>query len=400
MLDADKTVASENKHLVFVSDGVTYLWGNEDGSPYTVFNEIDATGEYRIYAGPDEDEIAKNHEDYDSYMDTLKNINSWMNANNSKFAATIQNYADLADEMSGSSPKTMYNQNSDGTYQKKYVPAGERTEYGYSTDIAMYKTALEYKDIIGSKYNAYVFGGKQQAVAHPWGIKFMEGLTSLGGTYKEYDDNTSYNGMFDNVKSSILYTIEVGEVWDIIGADFDMIKDTFKLTVDSEVLTCTKDSEDENVYNFGIADDDGVYPYAIEYIQADQDGDELFIWTINTPVEKGTALSLSYDLQLVNKATKPGEYETPTNEVAVLYYNSTDEEVDETEGYSNMEYFPVPTVKYSVSENPAPTTPTDTPKTDNATQTSDDFNMTAWMIVMIVAAAGAVAATVRRKAVK
>ena len=50
MLDKDTEVADGNKHLVLVTDGVTYLWGTEKTGVYSLYSENTSNGEENLYA--------------------------------------------------------------------------------------------------------------------------------------------------------------------------------------------------------------------------------------------------------------------------------------------------------------------------------------------------------------
>ena len=53
MLDADTAVAAENKHLVLVSDGVTYLWGDgQDNNVFSIYSENTSNGEEKPLRQP------------------------------------------------------------------------------------------------------------------------------------------------------------------------------------------------------------------------------------------------------------------------------------------------------------------------------------------------------------
>ena len=89
---------------------------------------------------------------------------------------------------------------------------------------------------------------------------------------------------------------------------------------------------------------------------------ETLTWDIKVPVKSAEPVTLSYALDLSNKATEAGTYQVPTNEDASISYKSTD-------GNSGAEKFPVPVLEYTVEE-PAPVTP------DPITVSGDVFNVT------------------------
>ncbi|WP_294463961.1 VWA domain-containing protein [uncultured Anaerofustis sp.] len=373
MLDSDNKVENKNKHLVIVSDGVTYLWSDE---PKTVFNENNNTGEENIYCGPDIGQLKKNHKDIESYLDELKDCKSWMNKYKESYETTIKTYTDIYDG------QTLYSYNPDEDYSKKYVPADNRENNGYSTDIAMYTAAKEYEKAVNNGYDCFSYGSTDQLSDHPYGLNFMLGLSSLGGISKKYDDNASgVEGMFDNVKSDILYTIEKGKITDLIGKDFDLISNSFKLYIGNKELKSTINDKQEIC--FGDKDKDGIYPYVIEYINKP----EKFILSINTPVKKTEKLELKYQVKLINKSDKEGEHIAYTNEEAYIDYTSTD-------GKEKQEYFNKPHIKYIVNK----TNPKNIEnqkkeiinkeKTTKTPQTGDTNDNYIYSIIMLISLAG------------
>ncbi|MCQ4795082.1 VWA domain-containing protein [Anaerofustis stercorihominis] len=374
MLDSDNKVENKNKHLVIVSDGVTYLWSDE---PKTVFNENDDNGEENIYCGPEIGQLKKNHKDIESYLNELKNCKSWMDKYKESYETTINSYSDIYDG------QTLYKYDPQKDYSKKYVPAESREKSGYSTDIAMYTAAKEYEKSVNNGYNCFVYGSTEQLSNHPYGLNFMLGLSSLGGISTKYDDDSSgVEGMFDNVKSDILYTIEKGKITDVIGKDFDLIQNSFKLYIGNKELKST--INDKKEICFGDKDENGIYPYVIEYIKKP----EKFILNINTPVIKGEKLELKYQIKLVNKSEKEGEYIAYTNEEAYIDYTSTG-------GKEKKEYFEKPLIKYTVNK----TKPKNENKNQNkelppkekitsSPQTGDQSRNGMYPIIMLISLAG------------
>lgn len=336
------------KHLVLVSDGITYLWPGDKGN-MTIYTELLSNGEESINAG---NEMMKRHHptDYDSFVAEMKDMNAWMNKYGSNIQGDIEEYQHVyeggqfkADDQ-GLKEKCEYLEA--GFEEGDYIPGEIASSHYGANEAAVYMAAKEWQSI-ASKYHAYAFAdvtpsNAQNAADYPWGSNFMSGLGTLGG-YSTKVDSSQVKGMFDQVKSSILYAIQDGTVTDVIGNNFDLVGlDTFKLSVGGNTYTGTV-----NEASGKVTFDNG--NYEITYSNGSES--EQFTWKINTPVVNGSDLKLTYDLKLVNKQTAAGNYTVPTNESAVLNYTSTDS------GSGDLK-FPVPTVTYTVEEAPvSPATP-------------------------------------------
>lgn len=364
MLDADTSVSASNKHLVLVTDGVGYLWG-ADGTPYSIYSESVANGEENLYASH---ETLDWHHPDSSYYNEFLDMATWLDAHGADIAADMEAYqikyeagqyqAKNYGVESGQGYDTDWSAAADGKFagENSYVPAEDVTNTASASDAAMYMVATEWAQISG-KYNAYAYEDPRYAKdgKYIWAANAISNLSDLGGysttlpqTVEEYD------GMFDTVKSSVLYEIQSGEVIDEIGSDFDLVSlDSLQMTVGGKTVTGTVD-EENNAVTFG---DD----YVVTYSKA-ADGTETLTWEINAPVEAANGITLSYDLQLVNKSTVPGTYHPKTNESATLDYVRHD-------GSTGEETFPVPVLDYTVEE-PAPVTP------DPITVSGDVFNVT------------------------
>lgn len=381
MLDADKSVEADNKHLVLVTDGVTYLWGS-DGTPYSIYSESCSNGEECLYAshetidwhhrGEDGD---KNTAD-DAYYALFEDMGSWLAENGSSIKQTIDTYENTYEAgqykakengvTTGQGRDTDWSVIEKFSGENSYVPEELETETASAADAAIYMVATEWQQI-GSKYHAYAYADPRYMNngKYEWAYNAISNLGDLKGYSAAIPSTESeYSGMFDAVKSSVLYEFQSGTVTDVIGSDFDLTDggnitaDTFTLTVGGQELPGTVDAENPNKVNF----DNGAY--SVEY-QVSGDTETL-VWTINKPVESAAGVTLSYNLTLVNKSTVPGDYTTKTNEEATVTYKPTT-------GGDVTEPFPVPVVAYNVPE-PAPTPAQDAlrfePNAEGATGTT------------------------------
>lgn len=353
MLKADTEVDDANKHLVLVTDGVAYLWGTaEDGGPFSIYSESISNGEENLYAS--HETIDWHHENAASkYYDEFSDMVTWMSSHGDSIKSDIETYGIKYEEgqYQASDYEVMHGQGEDTDWsvidkfksENSYVPYEDLTQTASAPDAAIYMAANEWQ-AIAEEYQAYAYHDPRYSKngKYVWAANAISNLSDLGGYSAELpEDAADYDGMFDAVKSSVLYEIQSGTVTDVIGNDFDLDSlSSFKLKVGETELEGEVDEEKQTV-TFGDKDE-----YVVTYYNrgTDSDSREQFSWAINTPVEQGKGLELSYELKLANKETEPGKYEVPTNEEATLDYTST-------VGDGGTVEFPEPEVSYTVYES-------------------------------------------------
>ena len=404
MLESDTSVSDDRKYLIFVSDGITYMY-NEEPTAIGLEN-ADKTN---IFAGPDNwaTKYGRNAapDSWEAYLGEVQ--------------ALIARDGEWFDYPYG----TPFSK--DG--ENHYVAYDERTNYAMAIDKALYRTYEAYSQA-ASKYHCYAMLASTNA-DHPWATSFMNYLA--GG--KSVD--------FDQIQNDIYYLLDAGStVVDVIGYtddyNFDFVNDAANLTmtVGGETLKTTK--IDETSYGFGELRD-GEYPYVLTYYANGSEGvkDEHFVWQINVPVSNFEPVTLTYTVKLTNPKTEPGTYGQYdkdgsqsydglyTNNSATLY------PVDSNGTPGEPEEFAKPTVSYTVEKtatpkptptteptpvpstepSPAPTTePTPAPTTEpttaptaeptaavtptpapesSAPQTGDTTNLVMWVVILCIGAA-------------
>ena len=169
---------------------------------------------------------------------------------------------------------------------------------------------------------------------------------------------------FSSIQNDILYAVGAGSVVeDKMGADFNFVPGSLKLTVDGEALDSKVDGDNSNITYFGaknttekIGSDN--YRFKVEY---DSDNDK-FTWTINENVSNFAPVQLSYQVKLVNANTAAGTYKVLTNEYAKLTPKNSAGQVGKELTFNN------PEVSYTVSggggggsHKPTVTIPDDVP---------------------------------------
>ena len=386
MLEKSDTLDSR-KYLVFVSDGITYMYDG-DGDPTTSDPtsigsqnadskpEEDRKG---IFAGPDGWNIKYGTEAPDTSKDVPEDWAEYLNTIGEQILADGDTYEALYDDKDAISAKGILH--------------SESANHAMGVDKALYLTYQAYMQA-AAKYHCY-------AVLNP--SESGEKYYPFGPSYMAYLANQTAGGddavqAFEAIQNDIYYLLGAGsEVEDVIGYvdgedgyNFDLIEDASKLVIkigrdddpDAEKLVATQIGEHE--YGFGAYEElnnDGSvvikYRYVIKYTPAD-DGTEKLIWQIFEPVSQFKPVSLTYALKLVNPQTEAGTYGKYdkdgsqgydglfTNNSATLY------PVDSFGNKGEAETFGKPTVEYTVKAAEPEPTPTPEPEPEPEPQPDPD----------------------------
>lgn len=265
LLDNDTGVAPNRKHLIFVSDGITYMY-NKTPTAIAWGFKADST---RYFAGPD---------NYKSKYGTNEPPADW-----ATWLNTVEQQVN----------------NLDPQYEYEYIN-GEPTagtdvsDYAItanSVDKALYLTYKLYQEI-KEGYNCYALTAKtKHGESYTWGPSFMNMLAG-GKTLS-----------FDAIKDKILYAVDAGSyVVDVIGDDFTLDVSTLKLKVGNDELTGTFD-ESTNAWSFG-SDVNGNARFTAAYDVARK----TLTWTFGEKVSNLAPVQLSYTLKLTTPETRPGTY--------------------------------------------------------------------------------------------
>ena len=351
MLDGDTAVEPHRKHLIFVSDGVTYQFCKEDDhtTPYTRsfddslnsdgLNQCGTLSELNVQYEGAETSIPKG------------SINDWM----SDIARRMETDNDNEDwdyQYTGQAP----------TDDSKLLQNKENVS---NVEKALHLTESTYKAMQESGYQCHAVLARE---IRQWGTAFMNRLA--GGRAVA----------FDSIQHKVLYAVDKGSaVEDTVGKSFDLVPGTFCLTVGGQELQYEQDG---NVTYFGGDQNERNYRFKIEYNGAA----DSFTWEINEPVSNFAPVKLSYTVKLagtpaagthgvmdlngdgyVDDTTTHVDVSKAlyTNESAILTPVATDGEQDEA-----LE-FPKPSVSYTAaayyySEPPAPVKRTVSPTTFDA----------------------------------
>lgn len=329
MLDEDTSVDASRKYLIFVSDGITYMYNAEP----TVTAWSFWADAWKNWAGPD------NWNSKYGNNNPPTNWDEWMQGIGSKISDQGTKYEyPYGGEVREATPEDITNWD---------------TAYAMSIDKALYLTKQVYQEAKDLGYNVYAMtANSDTGKNYIWGPSFMNYLAG----------NDEVN--FEKIKNDILYLVGQGStVTDYMGYvegdyNFDFVNDAAALSLKVGDDSYTAEKLDDNKYGFkpsgNNSDGNNGYDYIVEYVPGEKNA-EHFVWTINVPVSNFAPVQLTYAVKLTNPKTAPGTYGTydadgsknceglHTNNSAVLRpVNSNNiEGADET--------FNKPTVSYTVS---------------------------------------------------
>lgn len=351
MLDGDTAVEPHRKHLIFVSDGVTYQFCKEDDhtTPYTRSFDGSLNSD-----GPNQcgtlSELNVQYEGVETFI-PKGSIDNWMSDIAGRMGADNDN-EDWDYPYTGQAPTD----NSKLLQNKANVSNVEK---------ALHLTESTYKAMQERGYQCHAVLARE---TRQWGTAFMNRLA--GGRAVD----------FDSIQHKVLYAVDKGSaVADTVGKSFDLVPGTFCLTVGGQELQYKQDG---NVTYFGGDQNESHYRFKIEYDGAA----DSFTWKINEPVSNFAPVKLSYTVKLagtpaagthgvmdlngdgyVDDTTTHVDVSKAlyTNESAILTPVATDGEQGEA-----LE-FPKPSVSYTAaayyySEPPAPVKRTVSPTTFDA----------------------------------
>ena len=318
LLDEDTEVAANRKYLIFVSDGITYMYNAEPTvTAWSFFADA-----WKHWAGPD---------NWDSKYGNNNPPADW-----SAWMTEIGKQV----ETQG----TEYEYPYDGTAEKWTPEDDSSKNYANSIDKALYSTYQVYQEAQEAGYNCYAVANEVEH-KYLWGPAFMRYLAN-GETVN-----------FDKIQNDILYAVSAGStVEDQMGDAFDFVPGSLKLTVGGTEL---KSKADGNMTYFGNnAENLSENNCRFKVLYApDADG---FVWTINENVSNFAPVQLTYTVKLTKPETAPGTYGTEdlkgeknvpsdkalfTNKCAVL------KAINSAGATLNPLDFPKPSVSYTVKKS-------------------------------------------------
>ena len=393
ILDEDTAVKAENKHVILISDGATYLYCKDGdfAKPYTrSFGKVE--GGKNFLGGVWEWQSREYHTNnaWKKFSDGSNFIFSQAMTSPQKMAEYLAYYKDQY-------------QNSDKNWAQY--------DYEYTDDAANNGTTNPIPLDVNAPCNcdiAYISADDTfQAMAdagYDMNVYFKNEADFDGSNFLKYLARNTNDGKLDTgfaeIKAKLVDKIAADSiVEDFIGADFDFINDPAKISLTANGEKLSPEKIDDGMYGFGMKDD-GTYRFVLQY---DAGQDERLTLVLNEAASPSKPVVLEYSERLVNVPTEPGTHVLKVNESAILH------PVDGNGVAGDRCEFPVPTVTYTVPEPEqkpedtakpsADTTKKPAKKAKGGVPKTGDATAPAAAVGLLVAgvAAGTVGAVVKRR---
>ena len=339
LLDADTTVKAENKHVILISDGATYLYC-KDGDftkPYTrSFGSVE--GGRNFMGGIWEWQSREYHTDnaWKKFSDGSNFIFSQAMKSPEKLGEYLAYYRGQYENSDKNWAQYDYEYTDAAANNGTTNPIPVDVTAPCNIDVAFWSTDDTFQSMVKVGYDMNVY---YKNAADFDGQVFLKYLV-------RNSNNGELNTDFDKLKAKLVDKIAAGStVEDTIGANFDFVNDPAKISLTANDEKLSPEKIDATTYGFGKKSD-GTYRFTLKY-QAGEN--EKLILTLNEAAAPSRPVVLEYSELLVNKPTEPGTHTLKVNESAVLH------PIDGNGVAGEAYEFPVPTVDYTVAKpDPAP----------------------------------------------
>lgn len=393
ILDADAAVKAENKHVILISDGATYLYckNGDFTKPYTrSFGKVE--GGKNFLGGVWEWQSREYHTDnaWKKFSDGSNFIFSQAMTSPQKLAEYLAYYKDQYQNSDKNWAQYDYEYTVEAANNGTTNPIPLDVNAPCNCDIAYISADDTFQAMAGAGYDMNVYFKNKADFDGSNFLKYLARNTNKG----ELDTD------FAEIKAKLVDKIAAGStVVDVIGADFDFINDPAKISLTANGEKLSPEKIDDATYGFGKLAD-GSYRFTLEYAKGDQ---EMLKLTLNEAASPSKPVVLEYSEHLVNVPTEPGTHVLKVNESAILH------PVDGNGVAGDPYEFPVPTVEYTVPEPEqkpedttkpsADTTKKPAKKAKGGVPKTGDATAPAAAVGLLVAgvAAGTVGVAVRRR---
>ena len=339
ILDADTAVKAENKHVILISDGATYLYckNGDFTKPYTrSFGSVE--GGRNMMGGIWEWQSREYHTDnaWKKFSDGSNFIFSQAMKSPEKLGEYLAYYRGQYENSDKNWAQYDYEYTDAAANNGTTNPIPVDVTAPCNIDVAFWSTDDTFQSMVNAGYDMNVY---YKNAADFDGQVFLKYLV-------RNSNNGELNTDFDKLKAKLVDKIAAGStVEDTIGANFDFVNDPAKISLTANDEKLSPEKIDATTYGFGKKSD-GTYRFTLKY-QAGEN--EKLILTLNEAAAPSRPVVLEYSELLVNKPTEPGTHTLKVNESAVLH------PIDGNGVAGEAYEFPVPTVDYTVAKpDPAP----------------------------------------------
>ena len=329
MLDDDKEVAANRKYLIFVSDGISYMYDTDgkilpyywisDNAPFYSCDPYSWSFKY----GNDE---------------PPKDWSKWVAQTGSTIATETVTPILYADHRAAVNNHTL------NIEEYTNVTGLAPNQYTTCVDRALYYTYQTYAAAQAAGYNCYAVANGR-STDYPWGPDFMRYLAG-GETVN-----------FNKIQNDILYAVSAGsKVEDQMGDAFDFVPGSLKLTVGGTEL---KSKANGNMTYFGD-DVENLSENNCRFKVLYAPDTDAFVWTINENVSNFAPVQLTYTVKLTKPETAPGTYGTedlkgeknvPADKALFTNKRAVLNAINSAGTTLNPLDFPKPSVSYTVKKS-------------------------------------------------
>ena len=321
MLDADAAVKAENKHVILISDGATYLYckNGDYTKPYTR-SFGDPTKQVNPETGAAYTGTNGMGGIWESQRREYNTKNTWKqfsDGSNFIFSQAMTSPKKLGEYLAYY--REQY-QNSDKNWaQYDYEYTASAAVFGTSNPIPIDVTAPCNIDVAfwstDDTFQSMVDAGYDMNVYYQNISDFKDGKVFL-----QYLTRNSNNGQLDTdfkkLKAKLIDKIAAGStVEDFIGNNFDFVNDVSKISLNVAGEDLAPEKIDETTYGFGKRAD-GTYRFTLKYTAGEN---EKLVFTLNEAAMPAKPVVLTYSEVLVNKPTEAGTHSLKVNESATLH---------------------------------------------------------------------------------
>lgn len=350
MLDADAAVKAENKHVILISDGATYLYckNGDYTKPYTrSFGSVE--GGKNFMGGVWEWQSREYHTNnaWKKFSDGSNFIFSQAMTSPEKLGEYLAYYRDQYENSEKNWAQYDYEYTASAAAFGTSNPIPVDVTAPCNIDVAFWSTDDTFQSMVNAGYDMNVY---YKNAADFDGQVFLQYLTRNSNGSKLDTD-------FNKLRAKLIDKIAAGStVEDFIGNNFDFVNDVSKISLNVAGEDLVPEKIDETTYGFGKRAD-GTYRFTLKCTAGEN---EKLVFTLNEAAVPAKPVVLTYSEVLVNKPTEAGTHSLKVNESATLH------PVDGYGKEGTASDFPVPTVTYTVAapeQKPEePTKPADTKK--------------------------------------
>lgn len=345
ILDADTAVKAENKHVILISDGATYLYckNGDYTKPYT-----------RSFGDPTKQTNPGTGAAYPYGSNKMGGIWEWQsreyNLNNAWkqfsdgsnfiFSQAMKSPEKLGEYLAYYRDQYQNSDKNWAQYDYEYTDAAANNgttnpipvdvNAPCNIDVAFWSTDDTFQSMVKAGYDMNVY--------------YKNAADFDGQVFLQYLTRNSNNGQLDtdfaDIEAKLVDKIAAGStVEDFIGADFDFVNDPAKISLTANGEKLAPEKIDDGAYGFGKLAN-GSYRFTLDYVNGDQ---EVLKLTLNEAASPNKPVVLEYSERLVNVPTEPGTHTLKVNESAIL------QPIDGNGMRGDAYEFPVPTVTYTVA---------------------------------------------------